>query len=133
MENMTQSYYTLADGKSAIDFICLYHLGFFYGNAFKYCVRASRKPGNSAESDINKALVYITSSHNEISVIKRLWMRIYNIFTFSADVQFADEEMSRILRSIILYDDPSSIAARLVKYASKRGINVKPEFEKYGR
>ena len=131
MEIMTQSYYKLDDGRSAIDFIYAYHLGFSYGNAFKYCVRASRKPDNSAESDLNKALVYITSSHNEVSVIKRLFKRIYNTLTFNVDVHFADSEMTAILRSIIRFDDPSAIARKLVKYAKQRGVNVKPEFEKY--
>jgi hypothetical protein len=36
------------------------------------------------------------------------------------------------LRSIIRFDDPCVIARKIVKYAKWRGINVKPEFEKYG-
>ena len=129
---MTQNYYVLDNGKSAVDYIYTYHLGFSGGNAFKYLVRAGRKENNSAESDINKALVYITSSHNEVPVIERLLKRIYNMFTFNADTQMCEHHLADILRAIIRFDDPCVIARKIVKYAKWRGINVKPEFEKYG-
>lgn len=132
MENMNQNYYVLDNGKSAIDYIYEFHLGFSYGNAFKYLCRAGRKEDNSAESDINKSLVYITSSHNEVPLIERFLKRIYNTFTFNADTQMCEHHLASVLRSIIRFDDPTAIARKIIKYAKWRGINVKPEFAKYG-
>ena len=56
-----QSYYMLANGKSASDYIYDGKLKFSRGNSFKYISRCGRKENNTAESDLNKALVYILS------------------------------------------------------------------------
>lgn len=133
MENMNQSYYTLDNGKSAINYIYEAHLEFAYGNAFKYLCRASRKPGNSAESDLNKALTYVLSADNEMSFIHRIAHKLYNMVTFNFNTQMCEHHLASVLKSIIRFERPSKIAKRIVKYAKWRGINVKPEFEKYGK
>ena len=115
---MHQNYYELSNGKQAVDYIYLGCLGFSYGNAFKYLVRASRKPGNSAESDLNKALTYITSSDREYSFIVRLLLRIRNWF-------------KHILKAIINFEKPAKIATMIVKYMQDRGIMVNDEFKQY--
>lgn len=131
MEHMTQSYYTMENGKSAIYFIYEYHLGFARGNCMKYCVRAGRKDNNSAESDLNKALVYITSADNEIPLFEKLFRRVYNTLTLDYSTEFVNKDMDRIIKSVIKFDDPNKIATMIVKYMDNRGINVKPEFDKY--
>lgn len=132
MKNMTNDYYTLDNGKSAIDYIYQAHLEFAYGNSFKYLVRCGRKENNSAESDLNKALTYVLSADNEMSFAHRMLRKIYNMFTFNFDTQMCEHHLASILKSIIRFERPTKVAKKIVKYAKWRGINVKPEFEKYG-
>lgn len=131
MEYMTQSYYTVANGKSAIDFIYEYNLEFARGNCVKYLIRAGRKDNNSAESDLNKALVYISSANKEVSFLEKIFRRIYNTLTFDYSTEFVNKDMDRIIKSVIKFDDPNKIATMIVNYMDNRGINVKPEFDKY--
>lgn len=128
---MHQDYYSLDNGKQAVDYIYLGCLGFSYGNAFKYLVRASRKPGNSAESDLNKALTYITSSDKEYSFIIRLLLRIRNWFVFNHAYSFNEHHIKHILKAIINFEKPAKIATMIVKYMQDRGIRVNDEFKQY--
>lgn len=131
MEHMTQSYYTVANGKSAIDFIYEYNLGFSYGNAFKYLARASKKPGNSAESDLNKAISYIVTSHNELSFFERLWLQLYNRIKFKKDIHLTDKSLESILVAIIYFNNPNKIAKMIIDYMKLHNIVVHKEFLKY--
>lgn len=128
---MHQDYYELSNGRQAISYIYEYHLGFAYGNALKYIVRAGRKDNNSAESDLNKALTYITSADKELSFIKRIFMRLCNSWSYDNSAVFSDKSISNIIKAIIKFDKPSKIATMIVKYMRLRGINVKSEFTKY--
>jgi len=126
---MKSSYYELDNGKQIVYYIYKYNLNFSYGNAAKYLCRAGRKQNNSAESDLNKALVYIISSDKEIPLAKRLLMRAINTIKFNDKVQFAEHHLQEILCSIIKYDDPIKIARMIVSYMKFRGINVSDEFK----
>lgn len=127
----SQNYYDVGNGHQILDFIYKYSLGFSYGNAAKYMIRAGRKENNSADSDLNKALNYITSSHEEFSFLKRVLMRLWNTFTFNDSMVLHDKELAAILKSIIKFDKPENIAHLIVIYASERGIDVKPEYKCY--
>ena len=126
---MKSDYYTLDNGKQAIYYIYEHGLGFSYGNAFKYLVRAGRKENNSADSDLNKALVYIMSSDKEMTLAKRLAKRTYNKLKFNIKTQFAEHHLAEILKSIILFDDPIKIARMIVQYMKFRGIEVNDRFK----
>lgn len=126
---MKSDYYELDNGKQAIFYIYEYALGFSYGNAFKYLVRAGRKENNSADSDLNKALVYIMSSDKEMTLAKRLAKRAYNKLKFNTKTQFAEHHLAEILKSIILFDDPIKIARMIVNYMKFRGIEVNDRFK----
>jgi len=125
-----QSYYTLANGKSASDYIYDGKLKFSRGNAFKYVSRCGRKSGNTAESDLNKALVYILSSDKEFSLIERFMLHIRNTILFYGEIS-SDREVDDILHAIIKFEDKESIARMIVGYMKSRGINVKPEYKCY--
>lgn len=127
----SQNYYDVGNGHQILDFIYEYGLGFSYGNAAKYMIRAGRKENNSADSDLNKALNYITSSSEEFSFLKRMWMRMWNTFTFNDNMALHDKKLATILKSIIKFDKPEKIAHMIVVYANERGINVKPEYKHY--
>lgn len=131
MENMDQNYYVLDNGKSAVDYIYAYDLGFSYGNCFKYCTRAGKKEGNSAEKDFNKALVYILSSNNEIGFFHRIAKSMYNTWKFNDKIQFAPRNLADILCAIIQFKDRRTIAKLIIRYMKTNHINVKPEFLKY--
>lgn len=126
---MKSDYYTLDNGRQAIHYIYEYNLGFSYGNCFKYLVRAGRKENNSAESDLNKALVYIMSSDKEYPLAKRLAKRAYNSLIFNDKTQFAEHHLQEILYAIIKFDDPIKIARMIVEYMKFRGINVSDKFK----
>lgn len=126
---MKSDYYTLDNGRQAIHYIYEYKLGFSYGNCFKYLVRAGRKENNSAESDLNKALVYIMSSDKEMTLAKRLAKRAYNSLVFNDKTQFAEHHLAEILKSIILFDDPIKIARMITNYMKFRGIEVNDRFK----
>lgn len=131
MENMNQSYYVLDNGRSAVDYVYEYSLGFSYGNCFKYCTRAGKKEGNSAEKDFNKALVYILSSNNEIGFFHRVAKSMYNTWKFNDKIQFAPRNLADILCAIIQFKDRKTIAKLIIRYMKTNHITVKPEFLKY--
>lgn len=131
MKNMDKSYYVLDNGKSAIDYITEFHLQFTYGNCFKYLCRCGKKDGNSAESDLNKALNYITSAHNEISTLERLTRKLINTLRFNTKTQFAEHHLASILKSIITYDSPKIITKRIIAYAKWRNIKVDDKYLNY--
>lgn len=128
---MHQNYYELANGKQAVDYIYLGCLGFSYGNAFKYVVRAGRKRDNSAESDLNKALTYITSANNEYSFLKRLFLRARNWLIFSFEPDLKEHNIKDILDAIVKFKNPDKIARLIVAYMNKRGYKVKDEFKHF--
>lgn len=128
---MKSDYYELSNGKQAIYYIYTYKLGFSYGNAFKYLVRASRKPGNSAESDLNKALTYITSSKEEYSCFYRVIIKLTNRLKFNSKDRLQNNDIHRILMSIISFNSYKEIAEMIVAYMNKHGIPVKDEFKQY--
>lgn len=130
---MKSDYYELSNGKQAIYYIYKYRCGFSYGNAFKYLVRASRKPGNSAESDLNKALTYITSSKEEYSYFYRVIVKLTNRLKFSQKDRLQDSDIHRILMSIISFNSYKEIAEMIVAYMNKHGIFVKDEFKQYAK
>ena len=123
-----QSYYMVANNKSASDYIFEGKLKFSMGNAFKYVARCGKKEHNSAESDLNKALVYILSSDKEFSFIERCLLRIRNAILFSGEIS-SDLEIDAILHSIIKFDSISKVAKMIIKYMKSRGINVKSEYK----
>lgn len=125
---MKSDYYELDNGRQIVYYIYEYNLNFSYGNCAKYLCRAGRKDGNSAESDLNKALVYILSSDKEISLPKRLLMRAVNSIRFNDNTQFAEHHLQEILYAIIKYEDPIKIARMIVAYMKFRGMEV---LEKY--
>lgn len=125
-----QSYYMLANGKSASDYIFEGKLKFSMGNAFKYVSRCGRKENNTAESDLNKALVYVLSSDKEFSFIERFKLHIRNSLLFHDDIS-DDKDVDHILRAIIKFEDKENIARMIVRYMKSRGINVKPEYKHY--
>jgi len=127
----SQSYYDVGNGKQILDYVYEYNLGFSFGNAAKYLVRAGRKDNNSADSDLNKALNYVVSSKEEFSFIKRLFMRFFNTLSFEDNFSCLDKNVACILKSIIKFDKPDSIAKMIVKYAVDRGIRVNPEYMHY--
>ena len=129
---MHQNYYELDNHKQAVEYVYEYGLGFSYGNALKYCVRAGRKDNNSAESDLNKALTYITSAKSEFCFVVRFVKRIFNSCSFDDSVRLAEPQIQSILKAIIKFDRPNKIAKMIVAYMKDRGINVKPQFERYG-
>lgn len=128
---MHQNYYELSNGQQAVHYIYEYNLGFSYGNALKYVVRAGRKQNNSAESDLNKALTYITSAKNEYSFFKRLWLRIRNWLMFSFESDLTEHHIKHILTAIIRFENPTKVAEMIVSYMNCRGIAVKDEFKQY--
>ena len=128
--SFSQDYYSIGN-RQALDYIYSAHLGFSYGNCFKYTLRAGRKVGNSAESDLNKALNYITSSNEEFSFFKRIVMKICNSSSFSDSISLNDKELANILNSIIKFDKPEKIAKMIVTYANERGINVRQEYKHF--
>ena len=128
---MKSDYYELDNGKQIVQYIYDYKLGFAYGNAAKYLARAGRKENNSAESDINKALVYVTSVKDELSLVERLALKVRNTFLFNDKDQMCEHHLAKVLKSIIKFDDCDKVANLIVKYADWRGINVKPEFREY--
>lgn len=125
---MKSDYYALDNGKQIVYYIYEYNLNFSYGNCAKYLCRAGRKDGNSAESDLNKALVYILSSDNEISLPKRLFMRAVNSLRFNDKTQFAEHHLAEILKAVIKYDDPVKIARMIVAYMKFRDIPISEKF-----
>lgn len=127
---MHSDYYTLDNGKQAVDYICEYNLGFYYGNAFKYLVRAGRKEGNSAEKDLNKALNYIIASHSENGLFKRILLHVYNSWKFNSQTQFASRTLADILCSIIRFESNVKIAKMIISYMDDRNIKVKDEYRK---
>ena len=128
---MHKDYYTLDNGRQIVDYIYTAHLGFSYGNAAKYLCRASRKPGESGESDLNKALTYVLSANEEFSFIQRVALKLYNLLTFNFNDQFSEHHLRDVLCSIIRFDRPTKVARKIVKYAKWRGIPIKEEFSKY--
>lgn len=128
---MNQNYYVLDNGVAAVNYIYEYSLGFSYGNAFKYCARAGKKEGNSAEKDFNKALTYILSSNNEISFFHRIAKSIYNTWKFNDKIQFAPRNLADILCAIIQFKDCKTIAKLIIRYMKTNHITIKPEFLKY--
>lgn len=128
---MKSDYYELDNGKQAVYYIYNYKLQFSYGNCFKYLCRAGRKEGNSAESDINKALVYASSVNDELTRPERIALKIRNSILFNSDDQMCEHHLAKVLKSIIKFDDYKKIIKLIVKYADWRGVNVKPEFRKY--
>lgn len=126
---MKSDYYELDNGKQIVYYIYKYSLNFSYGNCAKYLCRAGRKQNNSAESDLNKALVYILSSDKEISLPRRLTMRALNSFRFNDKTQFAEHHLQEILCAIIKYDDPIKIARMIVSYMKFRGIEISDKFK----
>lgn len=126
---MKSDYYTLDNGKQIVYYIYKYNLNFSYGNCAKYLCRAGRKDGNSAESDLNKALVYIISSDKEISLSRRLFMHMINSARFNDKTQFAEHHLVEILKAVIKYDDPIKIARMIVNYMKFRGIEVNDRFK----
>lgn len=131
MKNMNQQYYRLDNGKSAVEYVYEYSLGFSYGNAFKYCVRAGKKDGNSAEKDFNKALTYIVSANNEVGFFHRIAKRIYNTYKFNSKTQFAPRNLADILCAIIQYRDYKTVAKLIIKYMKVNNIKVNDEFARY--
>lgn len=129
--NFSQNYYDVGNGHQILDYVYTYGLGFSYGNAAKYMIRAGRKDNNSAESDLNKALNYITSSTEEFSFMKRLFMRFCNTVSFEDNLALSDKKLAAILKSIIKFENPDKIAKMIVKYANERGINVNQEYTHY--
>ncbi len=125
-----QSYYTLSNNKSASDYIFEGKLKFSMGNAFKYVSRCGRKSGNTAESDLNKALIYTLSSDKEFSFIERFALHIRNTLLFYREIS-SDKEINDILHAIIKFEDKERIARMIVCYMKSRGINVKPEYKCY--
>lgn len=126
----TQSYYMLANGKSASDYIFDGKLKFSRGNSFKYVSRAGRKENNSAESDLNKALVYILSSDKEFSCAEKFVLHVRNTILFCGEIS-SDREVDDILHAIIKFEDKESVARMIVGYMKSRGVNVKPEYQCY--
>lgn len=126
----TQSYYMLANGKSASDYIFEGKLKFSMGNVFKYVSRAGRKENNTAESDLNKALAYVLSSDKEFSFIEKFKLRIRNTLLFYGEIS-DDRDVDDILHAIIKFEDKENIARMIVWYMKSRGINVKPEYKCY--
>lgn len=127
----SQDYYELENGKHASDYIAAYRLGFFYGNALKYCVRCGKKEGNSVEKDLNKAMTYILSSDSEFSFIERLAKRAVNTWLFNDRTQFAPKNLAVILYAIIKFEPKEKIAKLIVKYMKFRNVPVKPEYKCY--
>lgn len=100
-------------------------------NAFKYLVRASIKPVNSAESDLNKALTYITSSKEKYSCFYRVIVKLTNLLKFNRKDRLQDSDIHYILMSIISFNNYKEIAEMIVAYMNKHGIPVKDEFKQY--
>lgn len=125
-----QSYYMLANGKSASDYIYDGKLKFSRGNSFKYISRCGRKENNTAESDLNKALVYILSSDKEFSLIEKFMLHIRNTILFYGEIS-SDKSIDDILHAIIKFEDRENVARMIVAYMKSRGINVKPEYKCY--
>lgn len=90
-------------------------------------VRCGRKNNNSAESDLNKALNYISSAKEEFSFLRRIFMKLTNTFTFEG-LHLEDIRLSDIINSIIRFDDPNKIAKMIVEYADYKGIYVNPDY-----
>lgn len=128
---MHSDYYTLDNGLQAVDYIFDYSLGFSYGNAFKYVVRAGRKEGNSAEKDLIKALDYVSSADKEYSFITRMLLRMKNKKSFNQRSQFAARPVADILSALILFEKPAKVASFIIKYMKIRNIAIPEEFKKY--
>lgn len=128
---MQQDYYKLSNGKQAVDYIYKMNLHFSYGNAFKYITRASRKPDNTAESDMNKALVYLISVKDEMCFLKRVMLGLINRLSINEKEKLGDDYLSDILISIMKFKDPKYIANLLINYADMKCIPVKQEFRDY--
>ena len=128
---MFNDYYELCNGRQIVFYVYKYNLSFAYGNSAKYICRAGRKADNSSESDLNKALVYITSVNDEYSKLRQLVKRILNSIVFHFEYKFDKQPLSDILYSVIKFEDPDKIARMIVSHMVKNGIKVKPEFEKY--
>ena len=127
---MFQNYYQLPNGKQAIYYINKYKLSFNYGNAFKYITRCAKKVNNTADSDLNKALVYITSIKDEMSFAERFVRGLINIVKYK-DEYITEKDLQNILVSIIKFEEPDKIARMLVKYMDDHGVSVNPEYYKY--
>lgn len=125
-----QSYYILANGKSASDYIYGGKLKFSRGNSFKYMSRLGRKENNTAESDLNKAIVYILSSDKEFSCIEKFVLRVRNTAMFRGEIS-SDRTVDSILHAIINFEDKEIVVRMIVDYMKSRGINVKPEYKCY--
>jgi len=125
-----QNYYMLSNNKSASDYIFEGKLKFSMGNAFKYVSRCGKKENNTAESDLNKALVYTLASDKEFSYIERLALRIRNTVLFCYEIS-SDRQIDDILHAIIKFENKEDIARMIVNYMKFRGINVKPEYKCY--
>lgn len=128
---MKSDYYELDNGKQIVQYIYDLRLGFAYGNAAKYLCRAGRKDGNTSESDINKALVYITSVNSEFTLLERMILKIRNTRLLNKKEMVCEHHLDKVLKSIFVFDDYKKVAKLVVKYADMRGINVRQEFRKY--
>ena len=128
---MFNDYYELRNGRQIVFYVYKYNLSFAYGNSAKYICRAGRKADNSSESDLNKALVYITSVNEEFSKFRRLVKHVVNSFVFNFEYKFDLQPLSHILYAIIRFEDPDKIARMVVDHMVKNNIKVNPEFEKY--
>lgn len=128
---MNNDYYSLKNGKSAIDYIYKFNLSFARGNAFKYLTRASRKPNESAEKDLTKALTYILTSDDDISKCFRIALRYINRIKFNEHEEIADFRIQEILKAIILFESKEQIAKMIIDYMNFLGLTVKKEFRQY--
>lgn len=127
---MHQDYYTLGN-KQCVEYIYKYRLEYAYGNTFKYITRAGRKPDNSSESDFNKALTFVTSINDEMSVFYRYVKHIKNSIMFTELNQLKEHPLSEVLKSLIVFDSPNRIASMIVHYMKEHNITIKEEFKCY--
>ena len=126
----TQSYYTLLNNKSASDYIFNGKLKFSMGNVFKYVARCGRKENNTAESDLNKAIVYTLSSDKEFSFIEKAILRLRNMLLFCEEIS-DDIEIDNILHAVLNFESKENIVRMIISYMKSRGINVRPEYKHY--
>lgn len=58
-DEINPDHYKAKDGSQVIDVIEVYELNFHIGNAIKYMLRAGKKPGSFAITDLLKAIWYL--------------------------------------------------------------------------
>tara|TARA_Y100000310_G_C20690809_1_gene822073 strand:+ start:3535 stop:3966 length:432 start_codon:yes stop_codon:yes gene_type:complete len=91
---MGQEYYKGDTGFEVIDVIEEYHLSFSLGNVCKYICRAGIKPGQSAEDDLNKSLVYLDYEVDRLVKLEKGEVTEPRCLIYPLHVSYVSEEIS---------------------------------------